>query len=206
MRRVQHGALVQDSFPRIAVPHGSRADDDRPLQFVRSRPFRRSPPSGHRAGGANCPRLRREPGDVRFPVRKGPPHPRGHRRLDFRDANLATFDVHGGAEVLFERETERRQVRVEGEGNWRRPRDGPTVGFAETGGIVRIVKADRHPPASHAGRRYAGSYLELVRRVGLVAWRCCTTRSTAAALPAFPVPRTWNGTSPACGRWATRSS
>src|SRR5207244_1432127 len=61
--------------------------------------------------------------------------------------------VLGGAEVRLERETERRQVRVEGEGDGRRPRDGPAVGFCETRGIVRIIQTDRHAAASHVGRR-----------------------------------------------------
>src|SRR5213593_2498922 len=55
---------------------------------------------------------------------------------DARRAGYPGGDVLGGAEVLLERETERRQVRVEGEGDRRRPRDGPAVCLGESRGIV----------------------------------------------------------------------
>src|SRR6266566_3365397 len=66
---------------------------------------------------------------------------------DARRAGYPGGDVLGGAEVLLEREPKCRQVRVEGEGDGRRPRDGPAVGFCETRWVVRIVEPDRHADA-----------------------------------------------------------
>src|SRR2546425_727910 len=62
---------------------------------------------------------------------------------DARRPRYPGRNVLGRAEVLLERETERRQVRVEGEGDGRRPRDRPPVCLGETRGIVRIVQPDR---------------------------------------------------------------
>src|SRR2546425_11420184 len=100
---------------------------------------------------------------------------------DARRAGDPDGDFLRGTEVSCVRKPERCEAPVERERDRRRTCDRPTVRFGEPHGIIRVVEADRHPPADHVERRYVGRYFELLRGDGLSAWRCSTIRSTAAA-------------------------
>src|SRR5438552_1696640 len=106
-------------------------------------------------------------------------------------------------QLALEREAERREVRVEGEGHRRRPGERASMGFGEFHRVVRIVQADRHAAARHRSIRSPRRYFELVGGNGGRPCGCPITRSREGASRASRVRPSWNGTLPVSGRWGS---